>query len=304
MTESITDSPVDPRLPSVAHPGYLLERLMARIQAQSIRRFTDIQDDWLRLMWSIDTYRVNKLCPPGMGKPELTEAKRLEGVYRSKGNWFKDVLSVILQNLTDQPVRPRVQVEGFSQHHQIDLAWPAREVGPLVCVEAKVTGAPAYGDTPARSALADFSNRRKELKFAATDLKLYRRQIGTEIRHWGHWKDTEPPTTYFVWAARLKTEGRNRDAMARLILEAQALVKTYLNGAGLFAWQENVDRTAYEAVPLPPAEQVTTLDDVLYRIASDIQRQAPDGRAPPPVVPTQRAVDIGRISDERAPYEV
>ena len=37
--------------------------------------------------------------------------------------------------------------------------------------------------------MSDLSNRRKELKFAATDLKLYRRQQETSIDHWGVWRE-------------------------------------------------------------------------------------------------------------------
>ncbi|MDP9480403.1 MAG: hypothetical protein M3R38_32870 [Actinomycetota bacterium] len=44
--------------------------------------------------------------------------------------------------------------------------------------------------------MADFSNRRKELKFAATDLKLYRRQRSTRIQHWDTWRQRQPPSTY------------------------------------------------------------------------------------------------------------
>jgi len=304
MTNPDSENRDDPRLPGVEHPGRLLDDLIAKIQGEGIRLFHEVEGEWLRLMWAIDAYRIAGLCPPGMGRQSLSEGQRLAGVYRSKGNWFKDVLSVLLQNLTEQPVKPRVKVKGFSQYHQIDLAWPVREEDPLVCVEAKVTGAPAYGDTPARSALSDFSNRRKELKFAATDLKLFRRQHDTEIRHWGLWKDTEPPANYFVWAARLKRQGKNRDDIRKLIVEAQALVKTYLNGAGLVAWQENDAGTAYESVVIPTSDQVTSLDDVLYRIASDIRNRAPRGQIPQPVVPAQKAIDVTRISDDKEGYEV
>ena len=43
--------------------------------------------------------------------------------------------------------------------------------------------------------MADWTNRRKELKFAATDLKLYRRQQATRIDHWDVWRTNDPPKT-------------------------------------------------------------------------------------------------------------
>jgi len=94
--------------------------------------------------------------------------------------------------------------------------------------------------------MSDFSNRRKELKFAATDLKLYRRQQATRIEHWGVWRRNALPLTFFLWAARLREPAepgvtdRSRwveDRIEALVREATALVDTYLDGAGIYAWK-------------------------------------------------------------------
>lgn len=282
----------------VGHPGQLWDELQRRIQENAIARFGDVQEGWLRLMWTLDAYRIEGLPPRGMGKQNHTSAKRLEAVYKQKGNWFATLLALILQNQTSQWIRPRTKVQGFSQLHQIDLAFPARIEDPLVCVETKVTGAPPYGTTPSRGAMSDFSNRRKELKFAATDLKLYRRQQETRIEHWGVWREKQPPKTYFLWAARLRTAGRSPEDVTRLIAEAQALVNTYLDGAGLFAWRVNGQGDGYESMPLPASAQVSDLDDVLYRIASEIRTLiGPSGEPPKPEKPGALAVNV----DELAP---
>jgi len=274
---------------SVGHPGEMLAALKDRIQSDGIWLFQAIEADYLALMWSLDRYRVAGVPPRGMGKATSTPHKRLEAVYRTKGNWFADLLALLLQNRTSQHIAPRQRVQGFSQTHQIDVAWPARELDPFVCAETKVTGAPAYGTTPARHAMSDWSNRRKELKFAATDLKLYRRDVDTQIDHWGVWREAAMPKTYFLWAARMHPAN---DRIVKMVDEAQALVNTYLDGAGIFAWKENERRTGYEPVALPPSAQVTALDDVLHRIAAEINRQVPQSgtQIPPPVVPKTRAV--------------
>jgi len=270
------------------HPQELWDELVRRVQEEAITQFRDVQDEWLRLMWSIDAYRVAGVPPRAMGKA-------------TKGNWFATLLALLLQNRTEQQIRPRVRVQGFSQPHQIDLAWPARHEDPLFCVETKVTGAPAFGSTPSRSALADFSNRRKELKFAATDLKLFRRQQATSIEHWGAWREKAPPKTYFLWAARLRTNGKHRDEIQRLIVEAQALVNTYLEGAGICAWRERSDHSGYEAVAVPASARVTELDDVLYRIASEIREIARSaGGTPEPVRPSETAVDITQLAPDES----
>ena len=187
------------------HPGELWAELQRRVQDQAVTKFARVESDWLMLMWSIDAFRIAGVPPRGMGRDELDPGPRLAAIYRTKGNWFATLIALLLQNRTHQRIQPRTKVRGFSQMHQIDVAWPIREEDPLVCAETKVTGAPAYGRTPVRSALADFSNRRKELKFAATDLKLFRRQQETSIGHWGVWRENAPPKAYFLWAARLKT---------------------------------------------------------------------------------------------------
>ena len=256
-----------------------------------------VEAEWLELMWSLDAYRIAGVAPRDMGNDKIDEGRRLAAIYRSKGNWFATLMAVLLQNQTYQPIRPRIKVQGMSQVHQIDVAWPPRDVDVLVCAETKVTGAPAYGSTPARSAISDFANRRKELKFAATDLKLYRRDQDTQIEHWGVWREATPPKTYFLWAARLRESGtRGDDRIDRLGVEAQALVNSYLDGAGLVAWRVSPGKAGYEPVSLPSIASVSILDDVLYRIASEIRRRVtPSGKAPEPQRPGVRAVDVNQL---------
>jgi hypothetical protein len=280
----------------VGHPGDKWEALKERVQSEALQQFTEVQNDWLDLMWTLDAYRIAGIPPRGMGSAaSMSAARRLDAVYRGKGNWFAEILALLLHNRTSMRISPRQRVQGFSQLHQIDLAWPARREDVRVCAETKVTGAPSFGSTPARASMSDFSNRRKELKFAATDLKLYRRQQQTAIDHWGVWREGAPPKTYFLWAARFDPV---RDRFDRMVSEARALVDTYLDGAGLFVWRENEGGSAYEPMPLPQAAHVSNLDDVLHRIASEISLLAGPERQPPPAVtPDEPVVD----TDELAP---
>lgn len=272
----------------VGNPAAKWDELKARVQAEAIHQFADVEEAWLDLMWTLDAYRVAQILPAGF--------KDFGAFNRGKGNWFAELLSLLLHNRTHHRIAARQRVRGFSQHHQIDIAWPARGEDPLVCCESKVTGAPAFGSTPARGAISDFSNRRKELKFAATDLKLYRRQQRTAIEHWDVWRQRERPKAYFLWAARLEP---GKDRIATLVREARDLIDTYLDGAGLFAWQPNQAGDGYEPVPLPSGERVTSLDDVLYRIASEIKALVDDkGRPPPPVRPEQTAIESGELPDD------
>jgi len=272
----------------IGNPLEKWKRLREDIEHGAIGSFAQVQSDWLDLMWILDTYRVKQTLPTGF--------KDVGAFNRGKGNWFAELVCLLLANRTHHTIAARQKVSGFSQQHQIDVAWTARGEDPLICCETKVTGAPAFGSTPARGAMSDFSNRRKELKFAATDLKLYRRQERTKIAHWDVWRRSEPPKTYFLWAARLD---HSKDKIESLVREARILIDTYLDGAGLFAWRRSDSGESYEPVPLPLGERVTSLDDVLYSIASEIDSLVDErGQPPPPVEPGNRAVRPGELTGD------
>jgi hypothetical protein len=297
----------------VGHPGERWQRLRDRVQDEAITRFSEIEGDWLDLMWALDAFRAAGITPRKMGRNEVKDPSLLRGaIYRQKGNWFATLIALLLQNQTHQQISPRTRVRGFSQNHQIDVAWPVRQEDPLICVETKVSGAPPIGDGNARGSLDDFSNRRKELKFAATDLKLNRRQQETVIEHWGAWREKAPPQAYFLWAARLRTEPRKTgrapkpgalpkvELVERLVVEADALRTSYLDGTGLIAWRRRADGSGYEKVPVPERSKVTELDDALYRIASEIKGLVgPGGRPPAPERPAKRDVDVDQLVDDK-----
>lgn len=264
----------------VGHPQERWDSISGHVQSEAIKQFTEVQDSWLKLMWCLDAFRKANTKPADM------EIKSVDALNRRKGNWFAELISILLQNRTSQSIRPRTEIQGFSQYHQIDVAWPARKQDPLVCIETKVTGAPAVAVTdppkPPRNATSDWSNRRKELKFAATDLKLYRRRQGTSIDHWDVWRMGAPPKTYFIWGARLNP---GKDDLAKMVAEVRLLTETYLDGAAVIAWQQRTAEDGYDIVPLPRSERVRTVDDTLHRIASEIgQMIDPSGEPPKPVV--------------------
>lgn len=275
----------------VGHPYEKYEAICERIQT-GVKTFRAVETDFLDMMWSIDQYRIQQVIPRGMGN-QLTESlnRRLEAVYRGKGNWFSAIAALILGQMTTSELASRSDVWGFSQPHQIDIAWPARDqkplVDPLICCEAKLTGAPPFPGNKGRGPMQDWSNRRKELKFQATDLKLYRQAANTQIHNWDLWRKQAPPHVYSLWAARvLKPED-----VPKMIKEAQVLTATYSDGVGIYAFQVNANNTGYEPAPLSKGvnERVTSLDNVLGLISAQIsQIMANNGnRVPAPVLPPE-----------------
>ncbi|MEN3281500.1 MAG: hypothetical protein V7607_2640 [Solirubrobacteraceae bacterium] len=283
----------------VGHPQELWDAIVDRVQAEALTNFEDITDDWLGLMWCLDQYRVADAPPAGMGQLGKPWDTRLEGAYRSKGNWFATLLSLLLDNRTGQKIRSRNKIKGFSQVHQIDLAWPDRDIAPIVCAESKVTGGPAYRNYPARGAMSDWSNRRKELKFAATDLKLSRRDQTDKIGHWSVWRQDAAPKAFMLWGARL----RPIDKVERMIKEVEVVLATYLDGAGIVAWRENDSGTGYVAAPLPPSPHVESLDVALWRIESEIGKAIARGalhETVTPAAPVDPAELVGDDADNES----
>lgn len=276
---------------TVGHPADRWADLHDRVSSEGLTQFSSVSDDWLGLMWCLDSYRTAGICPRGMGNAKVkNDRRRLDAVYRGKGNWFSTLCVSLLENATHQRLGSRNNVQGFSQTHQIDIAWPAREIDVHVCAEAKVSGAPPQSDSGARTARADFASRRKELKFSATDLKLYRRDRETRIEHWGHWRNSASPRTFLLWGARLSAEVG--ESVEDLIHEGVALRNTYLDGVGLFAWQLRPSGVGYESVTVPPASGVPSLDDTLYFISTEISATAQaHGGEPEPVRPSSRAAE-------------
>jgi hypothetical protein len=266
----------------VGHPGEHWNALIERVQHYAIREFSAVADEFLALMWCLDQYRIADVPPPGMGNPEANPQSRIDGIYRGKGHWFSTLLGLLLDNRTGQKIRSRSKIRGYSQKHQVDLAWPDRDVAPIVCAESKVTGGPAYRNYRARGAMDDWTNRRKELKFAATDLKLSRRDQTVRIGHWAAWRSKAMPMTFMLWGARLSES----DSIERMVRETEALLATYLDGAGIFAWCENETATGYRPVPLPDGSRVENIDAALWRIESEIADASASGAVSVPVEPS------------------
>lgn len=279
------------------HPGDMWAALQEKIQLDSVQRFVDVQDDFLAILWCLDQYRVAGVPPKGMGNPQYDDRKRLEAVYRSKGIWWANLMALLLENRTEAILAPRKSVQGFSQVHTIDVAWPAREgpiEDPYICLVTKLSGAPGFMNTPARGAISDWTNRRKELKFAAVDLKLCQSQQHTSMTSWEAWRHAQPPKVYFLWGARIG----EKDRLAAIDRELQALVDTYLDGVGVFAYTGSSDGTAYETQPTGTALS-WPVDAVLDDMAQTIKDVGGPASTPPVTQGIrQRATDITALADD------
>ncbi|HZZ19095.1 MAG TPA: hypothetical protein VFE25_06995 [Opitutaceae bacterium] len=274
-------------------PAEIWAELVGTVQDTAIRDFAEISDQWLKFIWCLDQYRIADAPPSGMGDTSKPYDQRIDGIYRGKGNQFSTLLSLLLENRTNERIRSRSRVEGFSQTHQIDLAWPGHPAAPVVCGESKLTGGPAYRGYRGRGAMDDWTNRRKELKFSATDLKLSRRAQTQRIGHWDVWRRSALPKTFLLWGATLS----RRDSPDRMVKEVAAIVATYLDGAGIAAWTETNQEDGYELIALPDMPTVETIDVALWRIETEIAEAISKG-APDEEPETASPVDLDQLADE------
>ena len=272
----------------VGHPRDKFQLLCERIQLGE-KTFRAVEHGFLDVIWTLDAYRIAQVVPRDMVSQKMMNEppdKQLEGIYRGKGNYLSTVVSLIVGQMTTSQLASRRDVMGFSQPHEIDIAWPAYDmdpiVGPLICCEAKLTGAPPYPGNKGRKAMADWSNRRKELKFQATDLKLARQAANTSIHNWDLWRKSAPPRVYSLWVARMHPT----DDVSKMIEEARILTETYSDGVGIYAFRENATGDGYEPTPLSKgvSARVTSLDSVLGLIAAEIKQILSEhgGQLPPP----------------------
>ncbi|WP_433055063.1 hypothetical protein [Dactylosporangium sp. CS-033363] len=246
----------------VGHPGEMWSDLKNKIQDNVATQFSAVEARFLALLWCLDRYRAAGVPPRGMGDQTKDPKTRLNAVYRSKGNWWAELVSLLLENRTSSRLEPRVRVRGFSQDHTIDVAWPSGTpplTDPQVCLLTRMSGAAEQSATPERKAMADWVTRRKELKFAATDLKLAQHDPASPMGTWDQWRQVRAPKVYLLWAARLSASARP----ATIAEQASELEATYLDGVGVFAYEANINHAGYQPVTHNVTSAWTEVDNLL-----------------------------------------
>jgi hypothetical protein len=161
-----------------------------------------------------------------------------EGVYRQKGNRFRDTVQALIQAQCNVDM-PDGRVDGRTDRHDVDLVW-MKEGKLTVAIEAKMIGSPGHirhgNSYQERSIGIDIDKRIKEMKYTAIDLKRYSspENIGT----WSAWRDATLP--HFAAALMMRLAGRNRVDTVRRKVEGLA---GYLDAIGLALYHENPDGT-------------------------------------------------------------
>jgi len=242
------------------------QALKESIQDNGLTSMSQVSAGWCRLMWLLDHER----------EAGRTGTAMSDAAYRRKGEWFSGLLRLLIEQRNHQLMASRKTVGGYSQPFKPNLVWPADD-DPRLCLFTRVTGSSAAPGVSERDALADFTNRRKELKFAAVDLKLasspgsgsseeMRSFPNSGLQSFQSWRTQKDPAVYVVWGARLGPAEPVETCLEQLV----AMTGTYLDGAALVAWRTNEAMDGYEWVRSgPDFDADTLLSSIDARIAAN-----------------------------------
>jgi hypothetical protein len=194
-------------------------------------------------------------------------------IQNGKGDFFNDLLAVLLEHCSEKELYTRPDVPGLSfRNHKLDVAYPA--TGPIeLTIETKATGVPKHPGNPkqkhaeGRGGSADLEKRIKEAAFKNIDIKAEVARI--EGRGGGPTADLDTflkstsPLSYMFLSVRV-TDAQD---LTRAINFGH-VASVWFNRCGLFCYGWNPERTAYEAKPVPA---VLELDRVFAHVCTALR---------------------------------
>jgi hypothetical protein len=198
-------------------------------------------------------------------------------LQNGKGDFFNDLLSLLLENCAGVALYSRGKVPGLMiPRHNLDVTFPARGNIEFV-LEAKAVGTPKHPGSPkakplGRPGSADLDKRIKEVGFKAIDLKAeYSRLQAAEgtspISITGDltsWIRSVKPRTYLFIAARV-IDAQDLKQVIRKAEHAALMC----DGVGLFAFRP-VDAgtpTTYATAEVPSGLELAR---VLFRACQEL----------------------------------
>jgi hypothetical protein len=173
-------------------------------------------------------------------------------IQNGKGDFFNDMLALLLQNCSGKQLHTRPQVPGLSfKKHKLDVAYPATGSVELT-IETKATGIPRHPRNPlqphpqGRGGSADLEKRIKEASFKNIDIKAETARLegkgGGPTSDLSSWLQQAPPRCYMFLAVRV------RDAAdLRSTIRFAHIAADWFDACGLYCYGWNDAGTAYEA---------------------------------------------------------
>lgn len=274
-------------------PGCVpLHAMYQEAVAASPRTWNEVEASFVRAMEGFDANVANGVADIG-------------DLQNGKGDFFNDLLALLLENCAGVQLFSRGGVPGFVfANHNLDLTYPNTGVVRFT-LEAKAVGTPRHALSPrqrpiGRPGSADLAKRVKEVAFKTIDLKA---EYGRIMAMRGHspkstpggnlttWLRSVPPSAYLFIAARVVSY-TDFDAVIGFAHTAAQVQ----DGVGIFCFgpESESNPTSYRKVPVPAD---LSIDRVLYRACQDLVAL----KAEEPVEVT--ASDIGPAAEAEAEAE-
>lgn len=229
------------------------------------RSWNEIEDAFVRAMEGFDANVASGFADIG-------------DLQNGKGDFFNDLLALLLENCAGVTLYSRGGVPGFVfPNHNLDLTYPNTGVVRFT-LEAKAVGTPRHPLSPkqkpiGRPGSADLAKRVKEVAFKSIDLKAEYGRImamqgespsSTPGGNLTTWLRSVPPSGYLFIAARVVNQTDFDAAVGFAHTAAQVQ-----DGVGLFCFTpESASKpTAYKKLPVPTE---LSIDRVLYRACQDL----------------------------------
>jgi hypothetical protein len=208
---------------------------------------------------------------------QTTQGDRQNG----KGDFFNDVLALLLENCSRLVLDSRAGVPGLIfPTHNLDVTYPTTGLVEFL-LEAKAVGTPKHPASPrqpnplGRPGSADLPKRIKEAAFKTIDLKAaygFQAPEGNSVASDGNlttWLRTMHPGSYLFVSARVLSDGDFNAVLNLCSAAAQVL-----DGVGLFCYEPiPADPTSYRARSVPRMSGLQ-IDTVLYRACQDLRAAA------------------------------
>jgi hypothetical protein len=195
-------------------------------------------------------------------------------IQNGKGDYFNDVLALLLEKCSGKTLHTRPDVPGLSfPRHMLDVSYPATGTVRLT-IETKATGIPKHPRNAAqphpegRAGSADLEKRIKEASFKNIDLKgevaRLLGQGGGATSDLGQWLRNTDPQCFLFLSVRVRDE-----ADLRATERFAHIATTWFDAVGLCAYGWNRSHTSYEVKKLSAPN--VELDRVLARVCTALR---------------------------------
>lgn len=240
------------------------------------KTWAPIEEIFLRAMEGFDANVASGLADMG-------------DLQNGKGDFFNDLLALILENCSQTTLYSRGGVPGLIfPKHNLDVSYPPEGAMQFI-VEAKAVGTPRHPGSQkqkpiGRPGSADLDKRVKEIAFKTIDLKAEYARILAERGQSPSvisgdlttWIKSVKPRSYVFFAARVVSD-KDRERVVRFA-DLAGLVS---DAVGLFCFRPVApdQPTRYQAEPVPPHIE---MGRVLFRACQDLTAL----RSSAPLLPT------------------